>query len=119
MKPLNTDVSAAAIPATVKIEGKSYQVTSVAARAFYKCTELKKVTIPSGVSKIGSQAFTGCRRLKNITIKSRKLTKKSVGKKAFKGVRGKAVVKVPKGKLKAYKKLLTARGAGKNVKVKK
>ena len=119
VKPLNTDVSAAAIPATVKIEGKSYQVTSVAARAFYKCTELKKVTIPSGVSKIGSQAFTGCRRLKNITIKSRKLTKKSVGKKAFKGVRGKAVVKVPKGKLKAYKKLLTARGAGKNVKVKK
>lgn len=119
VKPLDADISAAAIPSTVKVDGKSYQVTSVAARAFYKCTELKKVTIPSGVSKIGNQAFTGCRKLKNITIKSRKLTKKSIGKKAFKGIHGKAVVKVPKDKLKSYKKLLTARGAGKKVKVKK
>lgn len=94
-------------------------VTTIGNKAFYKCTALAKITIPSKVKKIGKQAFYGCKKLKNITIKSKKLTQKNVGSKAFKGIHKKATVKVPKSKVKTYKKLLKAKGITKKVKVKK
>ena len=94
-------------------------VTSIGNKAFYKCSRLTKITIPSKVKKIGKQAFYNCKRLKNITIKTSKLTSGRVGSKAFKGIHSKAVIKVPKKKLKSYKKLLRAKGIGKKVKVKK
>lgn len=94
-------------------------VTSIGNKAFYKCLRLAKITIPSKVKKIGKQAFYNCKRLKNITIKTSKLTRGRVGSKAFKGIHSKAVIKVPKKQLKAYKKILRARGIGKRVKVKK
>jgi len=40
-------------------------------------------------------------------------------KNAFKGIHKKATFKVPKAKIKAYKKLFKAKGAGKSFKVKK
>ena len=95
------------------------KVTTIGAKAFYKCTSLAKLTIPSKVKKIGKQAFLGCKKLKNITIKTTKLTKKSVGANAFKGISSKAVIKVPKSKLKSYQSILKARGVGKKVKIKK
>ena len=69
-----------------------------------------KIVIPARVVKIGKQAFANCKRLKFITIKTLKLTMNSVGAKAFKGIYKKPVVKVPKNKKKAYKKLLKAKG---------
>lgn len=95
------------------------KVTTIGTKAFYKCTSLAKLTIPSKVKKIGKQAFLGCKKLKNITIKTTKLTKKSVGANAFKGISSKAVIKVPKSKLKSYQSILKARGVGKKVKIKK
>lgn len=132
-KSTEKNVKSAAIPATVTIQGQDYKVTAIARdafknnkkltgavigknvtsigdRAFYGCTALKKITIPSKVSKIGKKAFYGCKKLKNVNIKTGKLTSKSVGSQAFKKIHGKAVVKVPKNKRKAYKKLLKARG---------
>lgn len=97
--------------------GKS--VTKIGAKAFYKCTKLKKVTIPSKVTTIGKQAFYGCKNLKNITIKTTKLTSKKVGSKAFNGIYSKATIKVPKSKLKSYKKLLKAKGVSSKAKIKK
>lgn len=47
------------------------------------------------------------------------ITKRKVGTKAFHGIHAKATIKVPKNKVKAYKAILTARGAKKTVKVKK
>lgn len=94
-------------------------VTSIGDKAFYKCTALTKIVIPAKVNKIGKMAFYGCKNLKNITIKTKKLTTKKVGSKAFKGIYKKAVIKVPKSKLKAYKTMLKKRGIGKSVKVKK
>lgn len=70
------------------------------------------------VTGIAQKAFNKCKNLKKITIKTTKLTKKSVGKQAFKGIHKKATIKVPKAKQKAYKKILKARGAGKKVKIK-
>ena len=60
----------------------------------------------------------GCKNLKSIIIRTPYLTKKSVGAKAFKGISSKAVIKVPKKQLKAYKKLLKTKGVAKSVKIK-
>ncbi len=107
------------IPATVKISGKNYKVTSIANNAFKNNKKLKKVTIGVNVNKIGKAAFKGCKNLKSITVKTKKLTAKKVGANAFKGINKKATFKVPKNKVKAYKKIVKAKGAAKTVKVKK
>ncbi|MDY3918728.1 MAG: leucine-rich repeat protein [Candidatus Limivivens sp.] len=86
------------------------RVAAISSSAFYKCTALKKVTLPASLKKIGSKAFYGCKNLKTITIKSKNLTSKTVGSKAFTGTYSKASVKVPSGKGNAYKKLLISRG---------
>ncbi len=94
-------------------------VTTIGDKAFYKCKKLTKITIPSKVSAVGKQVFAGCSKLKNITIKTKKLTSKNVGNKAFKGIYSKATIKVPGKKLNAYKTLLKKKGVGKKVKIKK
>lgn len=94
-------------------------VTTINEKAFYQCTALTKITIPAKVNKIGKQALQGCKKLKTITIKTTKLTSKNVGAKAFMGIHAKAAIKVPKSKIKAYRKLLKAKGIGSKVKVSK
>ena len=137
------------IPATVKVDGYIYQVTSIGNKAFmnnkylkkitigkyvtsigtyafrgckklasvtipnsvvtigngafYQCTSLKKVVIGKSLQMIGKNAFQGCKNLRTLTIQSKKL--RSVGKAAVKGVYKRAVIRVPKNKVKAYKKL--------------
>ena len=103
------------IPNQVIIEGKTYPVTAVNTGAFQNCKKLKSVVIGKGITSIGTKAFSGCKSLKKITIKSTKL--KKVGKNAFKGIHAKAVIKAPKAKLKAYKKLLKKKGQGKKVRI--
>ena len=71
------------IPKTVKLESYNYKVV-----------------------KINNNAFKGKSDLKKITIKSTYLT--SVGKNAIKGINKNAVIKVPKSKVQAYKKLFKA-----------
>lgn len=137
-----TDKKAAklSIPNTVTISGVTYPVTSISAgafqgckklksvtigknvadigaRTFSKCTALTKIILPVKLRKIGKQAFSGCKQLKSITVRSKQL--KSVGKNAFQGIHAKAKIKVPKSKLKAYKKLLKKKGQGKQVKITK
>ncbi len=107
------------IPGTVKISGKNYKVTSIAKNAFKGNKKLKKVTIGANVNKIGKAAFKGCKNLKSIIVKTKKLTAKKTGANAFKGINKKATFKVPKKKVKAYKKIVKAKGAAKTVKVKK
>ena len=97
--------TSASVPATVKISGKTYKVTEISANAFKNKKKLKKVTIGKNVTKIGKNAFSGCKNLKSITIKGKGL--KKVGANAIKGINKKAVIKVPKTKVKAYKKLFT------------
>ncbi len=45
-------------------------VTSIGNSAFYYCTSLKSITIPSSVTSIGNSAFYNCYNLKSITIPS-------------------------------------------------
>lgn len=114
------NVTSITIPDEIDINGKVYKVTEIKANAFKNNKKLKKVTIGKNIKKIGKYAFYGCKNLKKITVKTSKLTKKTVGKNAFGKINAKAKVKVPKKKLKAYKKMLKARGIkGKKQKITK
>ncbi len=93
-------------------------VNTIGNKAFYKCSALTKITIPSKVTRIGKLTFYHCKKLKHITIKTTKLTSKRVGSKAFEGIYPEAVIRVPKGKLESYRKLLKARGVSSKAKIK-
>lgn len=130
------------IGSAVKIRGKAFQITAIGKgafsgyrglksvsigknvktigdKSFYRCIVLAKVTIPPKTSKIGKQAFYGCKKLKNAVIKTKSLTTKKVGKKAFGAIHPRTMIKVPKSKVKAYKKLLEKKGVGSKAKIKK
>jgi hypothetical protein len=102
--PTNKNAKSVVIPATVKLNGVSYKVTSVAAGAFKNNKKLISVTIGKNVTKIGQKAFYKCTKLKTVTIKSKKL--KSIGSSAFKGIAKNSKIKIPKSKYSKYKKLL-------------
>lgn len=119
VKPTSNNVTTVTIPATIKINKKTYKVTSIANKALQKKKKLKKVVIGKNVSSIGKHAFYGSKKLKLIQIKTTKLKAKKVGKNAFKGIHKKAKIIVPAKKQKAYKKILKSAGIGKNVKVTK
>ncbi|MCI8507289.1 MAG: leucine-rich repeat protein [Lachnospiraceae bacterium] len=111
------DAASVTVPDTVKIQGKTYKVTSVAENAFKGSKKLKSVTVGRNVTSIGKNAFNGCSGLKKVTVKTVKL--KSVRKNALKGIHKKAVIKVPKSRLSKYKKLFKGKGQSKTVKIKK
>lgn len=94
-------------------------VTSIGKSAFEKCKKLKSITLSKDVEDIGKNAFKNCKNLNTITIKSTKLDVDGVKKGAFSGIGKKVVVKVPKSKYSAYKKLLREKGLNKKVKIKK
>mgnify|MGYP001713064800 FL=1 len=117
-KAIKKNASSVTVPDKIKINGVTYQVKSIAPKAFANNKKLKKITIGKNVTSIGKQAFAGCKKLRKITIKSTKLKSSSIGKNAFKGTAKKLTVKVPKKKYKAYKKFLKKKG-NKTVKVTK
>lgn len=96
------------IPATVKINGKKYEVSSIKDNAFAGNKKITSLVIGSKVKKIGTKAFYNVKTLKKITVKSTKL--KSIGKKAFAKINAKAVVKIPKKKYSKYKKMFKKAG---------
>ena len=116
--PKNKKQKKTAVPDSIKINGVTYKVTSIAKSAFKNNKKLKTVTIGKNVSKIGANVFSGCKKLKTITIKSTKLKAKTLSKSTFKGITKATTVKVPKKKLSAYKKLFKSRGLSSKVKVK-
>lgn len=114
LKPVKKTYAAISIPAKVKVHGITCKVTEIAGKAFKGCKKLRKVTIGSNIEKIGRQAFFGDRKLQKILIQSKKLKKAYKG--SFQGISSKAAIRVPEGKVKAYRKLLALKG--KNVAVK-
>lgn len=93
------------IPAVIKVNGVTYKVTSIGAKAFNGNKKLTKITVGTNIKRISNNAFYKCKSLKTVTIKSVLLTKKAANKKAFKGVNKKMVIKVPKKVKKAYVKI--------------
>lgn len=143
-KNLNTKATSAVVPASVKIGGVTYKVTSIGNNAFKNnkklkkvtigsnvtsignsafknCTALKKVVIPAKVKQIGKKAFYNCKKLQSLTVKTKKLIAKTVGAKAFTGAGSsnyaKLKVKVPKKKYATYVKMLKKKGLSARAKV--
>ena len=85
-----TGAETVVIPDT--IDGKS--VTSIGKYAFYYCSSLKSITIPSSVTSIGDYAFSGCTSLTNITIPS---SVTSIGDYAFSGCKSLTTIDVEVG----------------------
>ena len=108
--PVTIKAKTITIPATIKINGEIYKVTKIDKNAFKGNKKVTKIVVGSNIQSIGNYAFSGCKKLKTIIIQSKKLTTKTVSKKAFKGIAKKVVVKVPKKKRTAYKKLLKKKG---------
>lgn len=119
VKPKNKKVKSVTIPKTVKYRGITYKVSRIADKAFSGYNKLQRVTIGANIEKIGKKAFYNAKRLTSITVKTKKLTSNRVGSSAFKGIASNATIKVPKSKLKSYKKMLLKKGVAKTVKIKK
>ncbi len=56
------------VPASVKLKGKVYKVTSVGKAVLKNSKKLKTVKLGKNVKKIGKQAFSGCMKLTNVTL---------------------------------------------------
>lgn len=56
------------IPETVEHDGKTYTVTAIESRAFYRCMELTSLKIPQTMRTIGADAFWDCDNLKTVDI---------------------------------------------------
>ena len=134
------------VRARVTIKGKSYQVTTIADKAFggNKATSIaignsvakissnalsgarkvKTVTLGTGVKSIGQNAFATNKALRTLVLKTKKLAKKSSVKNCLKGSRIKIVKvnigskKVNRTYVKKYARLFAAKNSGRNVKVK-
>lgn len=84
--------------------------------ALQECNNLKTITIGKNVTKLGQSIDLWCKNVKTITIKSTKLKAKNCGIMGgrngdvyfapFDNFSGKETIKVPKSKLKKYKKFL-------------
>ena len=110
VKPVGKKSKSITIVVSAVLDGHTFKVVAVSAKAYKGCSKLQKVTIGKNITSIGKQAFAGCKKLKKITIKSTKLKSSSIGKNAFKGTAKKLTVKVPKKKYKVYKKFLKKKG---------
>ena len=67
-------------------------VTSIGSSAFYGCSSLQSITIPSSVTSIGSNTFSGCTSLQSITIPS---SVTSIGDSAFGGCSSLQSITIP------------------------
>ena len=67
-------------------------MTSIGSYAFFGCTGLTSVTIPSSVTNIGNSAFSGCTGLTSVTIPD---SVTSIGDDAFKGCSGLTTMTIP------------------------
>lgn len=116
--PENKKVTSVNIAKTVSIDGVTYKVTQISAKAFKGCKNLKKVTVGSNVKKIGKEAFAQCKKLSSVNLKKAGSIS-SIGSKAFAKTAARAKVTVPAKKYKSYVKLLKKSGLSKKAVIKK
>lgn len=78
------------IPAAIKVNGQSFNVTDIADNAMKNNKKVTKLTVGKNIEHIGKNAFRGCKNLKKIVFKTKKLTTEKIGSNAFKGINSRA-----------------------------
>lgn len=81
------------IPEEVTFMNRTRKVTSIGDYAFYNCSNLSSVTIPSSVSSIGEIAFYNCTSLSMTKIPDNII---NIGKEAFEGCEKLKSIELPK-----------------------
>lgn len=109
------NITTLSIPATVKLNGMSFKVTSINKNAFKNKKKLKSVTVGKNVKVISASAFQGDAKLAKVKFSGTAI--KSIGKNAFKGIKKNAAFSVKKPK-KAFIKKLLKKAKTRNYKVK-
>ena len=66
----NPNSSLLTIPASITIDGTSYAVKAISANAFWNYNSLKEVVVSEGIETIGQFAFRYCFGLKKLTLPS-------------------------------------------------
>ena len=82
------------IPSKVTYNGVTYNVTSINEGAFYHCSGLTSITIPSSVTSIDQHAFKGCTSLTSLVIPN---SVTSIGIDAFSVCSGLTSIKIESG----------------------
>ncbi len=82
------------IPANVKYNSVTYTVTSIGYFAFYNCSFLTSITLPSSITKIASYAFNNCKNLTSITFHD---SVSSIGEYAFEDCSQLSSIIIPEG----------------------
>ncbi len=73
-----SDLTDAVIPASVEYDGKTYAVTSIAAKAFNSNSSLQTLTAAESVTSIGDQAFFLAKKIKEVKMPGLKTLGKEV-----------------------------------------
>ena len=68
------------VPASITVNGATYNVTEVSDMAFRLCSYVTEVVLPVGVTRIGNFAFLGCKDLTRVDLPS---TLTTIGRGAF------------------------------------
>lgn len=82
------------VPEFIVRDGVEYCVTGIGDTAFYNCSGLTSIEIPSGVTSIGMGAFTSCRSLTKITMPEGVT---SIGSSAFGSCSSLTSIEIPSG----------------------
>lgn len=80
LKPSESGIKKITIPASIKLDGITYKVTSISADACKNNKMLQSVSVGKNVLSIGRNAFYGCTNLKNVDMGK---NIKTIGDKAF------------------------------------
>ncbi len=73
-------VTRVVIPSSIKVDGITYNVTSVAAGAFKNDSRITYLSIGTNVTKIGKKAFSNCKNLKTVKNYSKVILNEDFGK---------------------------------------
>ncbi|MGN0345150.1 MAG: leucine-rich repeat domain-containing protein [Lachnospiraceae bacterium] len=112
----NTAAKSITIPATVTINGVKYKVTRVDENAFASNANLTSVTIGSNVTTISAKAFYKCKNLSKVKINTKKLS--TIGSKAFYGIKNNAMFYAYHSKLKTYRSKIKSSGISTTIQLK-
>ena len=80
------------IPNTITRNGSNYKVTAISDYAFFDCTGLTSVSLPSTLTTIGERAFEDCGGLQSITIQN---SVTSIGAGAFSTCSALIAIEIP------------------------